>query len=79
MRLLISLLLPLALVACGKSIEPPKPGEPQGRAETEGVRNVEVLGYSGGATASKVDGALDANDARKAELDAALDAQANPQ
>lgn len=79
MRHLISLLLPLALAACGKSIEPPKPGEPQGRAETQGVRNVDVLGYSGAGIANKVDGALDANDARKAELDAALEAQTNPQ
>lgn len=79
MRPPILLLLPLTLAACGKPLEPPKPGEPQGRAETQNVRNVDVLGYSGAGVANKVDGALDANDARKAELDAAMDAQTNPQ
>ena len=79
MRLLISLLLPLALVACEDADELRKAREQQGRSETQGIRNVDVLGYSGGGIANKVDGALDANDARKAELDAALDAQTNPQ
>lgn len=79
MRLLIPLLLPLALMACEDSEEPRKVREQQGRTETQGIRNVDVLGYSGGGVANKVDGALDANDARKAGLDAALDAQTNPQ
>lgn len=67
-----------ALTACGKQPEAPKPGEPQGRAETQNIRNVEAVGYSGDAIANKVDGALDANDARKGDLDAAIDGQAKP-
>ena len=67
------------LTACGKKPEVPKPGEPQGRAETQALRNAEAIGYAGNAIAGKVDGALDANDQRKGDLDAAIDAQANPQ
>lgn len=67
-----------ALTACGKQPEVPKPGEPQGREETQGIRNVEALGYSGAAIADQVDGALDANDARKGDLDAAIDGGAKP-
>lgn len=67
----------MLLAACTRPPEPPK-GEPRGRAETQGIRNAEVLGYSGADIAKKVDGALDANDARKQNLDAELQAQQNP-
>lgn len=80
MRLAIFLLLLVGLTACGKKPAlPTKPGEPQGRVETEAIRSVEALGYSGEGIARKVDGALDANDQRKAELDKAIDAQSQPQ
>ncbi len=72
----VSLLLSLA--ACGKQPEIPKPGEPQGRVETQGLRNAEALGYSGAAIGNKVDAALDANDQRKAALDHAMDAEGSP-
>ncbi|MDO9453844.1 MAG: hypothetical protein Q7J29_13405 [Stagnimonas sp.] len=78
MRALTIIVLLAALTACGKQPEVPKPGEPQGRAETQPIRNTEALGYDGKAIADKVDGALDANDQRKAELDSAIDAQTNP-
>lgn len=78
MRTLACVVLLFTLSACGKKPEVPKPGEPQGRAETEAVRNAEAVGYSGEAIAGKVDAALDANDQRKAELDAAMDAQSDP-
>lgn len=68
----------VSLAACGKQPEVPKPGEPQGRAETQAIRNTEAVGYAGDAIANKVDGALDANDARKDQLDKAMDAQTNP-
>lgn len=78
-RLALSLaVVTVSLAACGKQPEAPKPGEPQGRAETEALRNTEAVGYAGDAIANKVDGALETNDARKAELDAALEAQTNP-
>lgn len=78
-RLALSLAVAaVSLAACGKQPEVPKPGEPQGRTETQPVRNTEAIGYSGDAIANKVDGALDANDARKDELDKAMDAQTNP-
>lgn len=78
MRALTLAVLLTTLTACGKQPEVPKPGEPQSRAETQPIRNTEAVGYAGDAIADKVDGALDANDQRKAELDAALDAQSNP-
>ncbi len=78
MRLLTLVVLLTALTACGKQPEAPKPGEPQGRAETQPIRNTEAIGYAGNAIADKVDGTLDANDQRKAELDSAIDAQTNP-
>jgi len=78
MRALTIIVLLAALTACGKKPEVPKPGEPQGRAETQPIRNTESIGYAGNAIADKVDGALDANDQRKAELDSAIDAQSNP-
>lgn len=77
-RFTLSLSAALALAACGKQPEVPKPGEPQGRAETQPLRNTEAVGYAGDAIANKVDGALDANAARKDELDRAMDAQTNP-
>ena len=78
MRALTLVILLTALAACGKQPEMPKPGEPQGRAETQPMRNAEALGYSGDAIANKVDAVLDTNDQRKAELDAAIDGQSNP-
>lgn len=78
MRIFPVVFVLVALSACGKKPEVPKPGEPQGRAETQSIRNAEAVGYSGDAIANKVDGALDANDARKGDLDAAIDAQSNP-
>ena len=63
----------LLLGACGKHEEPVADREPQGREETRGIRNTEAIGYSGNAIADKVDGALDTNDARKAQLDQQID------
>lgn len=51
----------LFLVACQSPEPPPKPEPaPEGRAETRALRNTDAVGYSGGAIADKVDGALDA-------------------
>jgi len=54
------LLLALALGACSAKEEPPPPPEqpPQGRAETQSIRNTEAVGYSGKAIADKVDKAI---------------------
>jgi hypothetical protein len=76
---LIAALLLLPLAACQPTPEPKKVDQPQGRAETQGIRNTEAIGYAGDAIADKVDGALDANDQRKAELDAQLKAAEAPQ
>ena len=67
-------ILPLALVlaACGQDEPPPPEKKPQGRAETQSIRNTEAVGYSGNAIADKVDTALDKNDeATKKTQDAA--------
>ena len=66
----------LGTSGCGKSVdEPPPPRSTQGREETRAIRNTEAIGYSGNAIANEVDSALDANDQRKDQLDAELDAQ----
>lgn len=75
--LIAALLLPLA--ACQPNAEPKKVDDAQGRAETQGIRNTEAIGYAGDAIANKVDGALNANDQRKADLDAQLKAAEQPQ
>jgi hypothetical protein len=66
----------LLLAACGAD-EPapaPEPAQPpEGRAETQTIRNTEAVGVPGGAIADKVDGALDQTEAaerrRKEEAD----------
>lgn len=60
---LIAAFVLLLLAACGAD-EPssPPPEPPEGRAETQAIRNTEAVGYSGDAIADKVDGALDKND-----------------
>jgi hypothetical protein len=73
MRLTSTLVLAVLLSACG-SPEPPPQAAPEGREETRNIRNTEAIGYAGDAIADKVDGALDANDERKAKLDAELEA-----
>lgn len=62
----------LLLPACGKKT-PDKPVEPMaGREETQGIRRTDAVGYSGGAIADKVDGALNANDKQMEKTDQAL-------
>ena len=63
----------LGLSACSSKDDPPPPIQKQGRAETQGIRNTEAIGYSGNAIANKVDSALDANDQQKAKTDKALE------
>ena len=65
--------LALSLAACKPSPPPPAPKAPvQGRAETQGIRNTDAIGYSGSGIANKVDAALDANDTQKQKMDDAL-------
>ena len=65
------------LAACGGARD--EAGKPEsragdGRAETQGIRNTENVGYAGNAVGAKVDAALDANDDRQRNLDQQLDA-----
>ena len=50
------------LAACGKDEPPPPQKPPEGRTETQSIRNTEAIGYSGKAIANKVDDALNKND-----------------
>jgi hypothetical protein len=51
--------LAMLACACGQD-EPPSPekASPQGRAETQAIRNTEAVGVSGNAIANKVDSAI---------------------
>lgn len=71
------LLAMLLLSACSAEEEPAREAAPvEGRAETRSIRNTEAIGYSGNAIADKVDGALDASEKRKEEMDRAAEEQA---
>jgi hypothetical protein len=47
----------------------------QGRKETKSLEAADAVGYEGKAIRKKVDAALDANDARKQQLDQAMEKQ----
>jgi hypothetical protein len=65
------LLLPLLLIACGVPPDDRAPAAaPEGRAETQNIRNTDAVGYSGSAIADKVDAALDTSERRQDDLDA---------
>ncbi|MGH8541312.1 MAG: hypothetical protein ACRETW_12515 [Stenotrophobium sp.] len=75
-RIVLIAALGLGLAACGGSEPPPPPkAPPQGRAETQGIRNTDAIGYAGSGIANKVDSALDANDNAKKKMDDALQQQ----
>ncbi len=73
-----NLLLVLAVLvsACGGD-EPPPPEQPapQGRNETQAIRNTEAVGTGGGAVADKVDEALDQNEEASKKLQEEADRQ----
>ncbi|MFO1435763.1 MAG: hypothetical protein U1F34_05180 [Gammaproteobacteria bacterium] len=75
----ITLLSVVGLIgACGEKAPaptPPTPSTDSGRAETAPIRNMDNAGVDGTGIANKVDSALDANDAAKANMDKALEAQ----
>lgn len=69
----------LLLLACQPSTES-APAEPaKGREETRGIRNTEAVGYPGEAMADKIDGALDAHDQHRQQLDAQLRTAEQPE
>jgi len=68
--------LTLLAAACGSKEEPPPPSSaPQGRAETQSIRNTEAVGYSGNAIADKVDGALKTNEEQVEKAEKASEAE----
>jgi PBP1b-binding outer membrane lipoprotein LpoB len=70
----------LMLASCSQQEDPqPPPVKKQGRAETQGIRNTDAIGYSGSAIANKVDGALNASDQQKQKMDQALQNAEKPQ
>jgi hypothetical protein len=73
MRIMPPLLLATLLTACGGGEAPPAE-RAEGREETRSIRNTEAIGYAGDAIADRVDGALDANDQRRDQLDEDIDA-----
>jgi hypothetical protein len=76
MKRKILLLLPLLFIACGAppGDQQPVVAVPEARAETQNIRNTDAIGYGGSGIANKLDAALDANDRRKDELNARLNA-----
>jgi hypothetical protein len=73
------LLASFVLNACSRP-EPAKPAEPeagayQGREDTRSLQNADNIGYDGTGIQKKLDGALDKNDRRSADLDSQIDAQ----
>lgn len=71
-KLMMAVLAAAALAACSAHDEPPPPAAKQGRAETQGIRNVQAIGVPGNAIADKVDGALNASDDQRKRTDQAL-------
>jgi len=65
------LVLAILVSACTADEPPPPPSDepPEGRAETQSIRNTEAVGYSGKAIADKVDAGIKANEeqVKKAE------------
>ena len=61
------ILVASVMAACSKEPPPPKPDT--GRPETRSLEAADAIGYNGEAVRTKVDGALDANDAHNAELE----------
>lgn len=55
----------LLLAGCGApEAPPPAEAPPEGRAETQSIRNTDAIGYDGAAIADQVDQTLDANERR---------------
>lgn len=71
LKILPMALLCAGLAACGGSSQSEQSDTQDGRDETRNIRNTEAIGYSGDAIADKVDGALDAHDGRREQLDEA--------
>lgn len=77
----ISLPIMLFIGLTGCSNSPPPEAVPenaagyQGRDDTETLRNADAVGYDGAAIQKKLDGALDRNDQRAADLQKRIDAQ----
>jgi hypothetical protein len=68
--ILFPAVLVLALSACSKH-EDEHERQPRAKNELELIRNTEKIGYSGGAVADKVQGAIDANKGRPEHLEQA--------
>ena len=77
----ISLLFIVILGASGCGKPDPAKSEPraadayQGRDDTKSLRNADAVGYDGAAIQKKLDGALDKNDQRAADLQKQIDVQ----
>lgn len=69
--------LALLLSACGSDEPPPpEPKAPEGRAETQSIRNTDAVGYNGSAIADKVDGAIETSEEADRKLKEEADRQA---
>lgn len=72
MKHLLAVLVVLVSACGAEEAPPPEPKAPQGRAETQSIRNTDAVGYSGSAIADQVDATLDAADenAKKTQQEA---------
>lgn len=70
-----ALMLALSMAACSNPDPQKAMKEYQGREDTGSLRNADAVGYDGAAIQKKLDGALDKNDQRTADLWKRIDAQ----
>ena len=72
------LVLALSLSGCGSDEPPPEQkAPPEGRTETQAIRNTDAVGTGGKAIANKVDAALDKQDEANRKTQEAADQAGN--
>jgi PBP1b-binding outer membrane lipoprotein LpoB len=74
-RLFLALTMLIAACSPDEPV-PPERAAPEGRAETQSIRNTDAVGTGGAAIADKIDTALDKNEEAEKKLKEEADRQA---